>query len=130
MSSLATQLFDAGIAPEGVNTVPCITDDGRGGAYTGWHVYYLKQTRWDPEHDWNDAAYYVERYGLRIMPVTWITQPEYAWFIGVSAATLCREFYERTATFAEVPAAICRLVLRLHQAGMRPVDLTGIATAV
>ena len=124
--SVTDQLFDIGIAPPEVRRVPILPEYERGKSYTGMYAYYHRgQIRWSPETDWNDAAYYLGRYKLRVMPWIltwiWIPQPQGTWYIGAESHTLSRDFYEKASTLAEVPAAICRLALRLHQDGVQAV---------
>lgn len=120
-TTLAAQLYAAGLAPEMVTKAPIITDDGKGGASTGQHVYYLSLHRWEPDANWDQVAYYIEGYGISIeirdmnrrtplLPVVRRNMQE----------------YEIASSIADIPAAICRLVLQLHVQGtLAPLPASG-----
>lgn len=105
MNTLPQQLYDAGLAPEEVR----LLNDRLPGGYVYSTPIGIDQfggteyLHWRPDTDWNHAMYYVERDTLTLEPHNgrWyvLTSPRTAW--------------ECAATFAEVPAAICRLVLRI-----------------
>lgn len=102
--SLATKLFDAGLAPEEVReleremVIPADRDSMRHFAFGIWE--------WRPDTNWNHAAYYLERYCLTVT-VSMFEDGNHWCVMGRNDGGIVQEW---GPTFADVPAAICRLV--------------------
>lgn len=95
---LARDVFAAGLAPKGVTQLDCM--DG-----PAW--YYDAGGQWRPWRSWDAVAHLIKRWGMTIYGFD--EPPERPMIVGDGD-------HERADSFADIPAAVCRLALRLAAA--------------